>query len=91
MLAIHTGLRSGELLGLKWMDADLDAGTLAIRRSLDVDGTFKTPKNRAAKRTLTLTRQTLDALQTHKARQNAERLQAGTCWWGRHFVKQGQV
>ena len=86
MLAIHTGLRSGELLGLKWMDADLDAGTLAVRRSLDVDGTFKTPKNRAAKRTLKLTPQALDALKRHKVRQNAERLQAGGRWQDNNLV-----
>jgi integrase len=79
-VAIHTGLRRGELLGLKWTDADLESGTLTVRRSLDVDGTFKTPKNRAAKRTLKLTRQALNALQTHKAHQNAERLQAGSRW-----------
>ncbi len=44
MVAIHTGLRRGELLGLKWTDVDLDAGMLTVRRSLDVDGTFKAPK-----------------------------------------------
>ena len=49
-VAIHTGLRRGELLGLKQVDLDLEADTLAVRRSLDVDGTFKAPKNRAAKR-----------------------------------------
>jgi integrase len=79
-VAIHTGLRRGELLGLKWMDINLEPGTLMVRRSLDVDGTFKTPKNRAAKRTLKLTRQALDALKAHKLRQNAERLQAGPRW-----------
>jgi integrase len=79
-VAIHTGLRRGELLGLKWTDINQESGTLMVRRSLDVDGTFKTPKNRAAKRTLKLTRQALDALKAHKLRQNAERLQAGPRW-----------
>ena len=32
--ALHTGLRKGELLGLKWTDLDLDGGTLSVRRSL---------------------------------------------------------
>ena len=77
---------AGELLGLKWTDANLDTGTLTVQRSLDVDGTFKPPKNRAAKRTLKLTRQALDALQTHKAHQNAERLQAGTRWQDHDLV-----
>jgi hypothetical protein len=58
----------------------LKAGALTVRRSLDVDGTFKTPKNRAAKRTLKLTRPALDALQAHKVRQNVVRLQAGPRW-----------
>jgi integrase len=55
MVAIHAGLRRGELLGLKWTDADLDAGALTVRRSLNLDGAFKVPKNRAAKRTLKVT------------------------------------
>src|SRR5215211_5972956 len=84
--AIHTGLRRGELLGLKWTDADLNAGTLTVRCSLDVDGTLKMTKNRAAKRTLKLTRQALDALKAHKVRQNAERLQAGSRWQDHNLV-----
>jgi integrase len=54
------------LLGLRWTDADLEAGTLTVRRSLDVDGTFKSPKNRAARRTLRLTPRPLDTLKAHK-------------------------
>jgi integrase len=73
-VAIHTGLRRGELLGLKWTDVDLEAGTLAVWRSLDADGTFKTPKNRAAERALRLTARALDALKAHKVRLNAEGL-----------------
>src|SRR5829696_2682068 len=34
ILAVHTGLRQGELLGLKWGDVDLEAGTLQVRRTL---------------------------------------------------------
>ncbi|MFB8773801.1 tyrosine-type recombinase/integrase [Streptomyces broussonetiae] len=33
-LTVHTGLRKGELLGLRWEDLNLDAGTAAIRRTL---------------------------------------------------------
>jgi integrase len=76
-------LRRGELLGLRWNDADLDEkGTLTVRRSLDVDGTFKTPKNGKG-RTLKLTPRALDSLKAHKARQNEERLQAGGAVDGR--------
>ena len=34
VLAIHYGLRQGELLGLKWDDVDLNAGVLQVRRTM---------------------------------------------------------
>src|SRR5215204_835717 len=34
VVALHCGLRAGEILGLKWSDVDLDAGTLQVRRTL---------------------------------------------------------
>ena len=37
-LAIFTGLRQGEQLGLKWRDIDLKAGTVSVRGQLDRDG-----------------------------------------------------
>jgi integrase len=36
VLAITTGMRQGELLGLMWKDIDLDAGTLKVNRPLCV-------------------------------------------------------
>ena len=47
LLAIHTGLKQGELLGLKWGDVDPDRGTLHVQRTLSAakEGpTFTTPK-----------------------------------------------
>src|SRR5436305_136574 len=34
VLALTTGMRQGELLGLRWGDVDFKAGTLAVRRAL---------------------------------------------------------
>jgi integrase len=34
VLAVHTGMRQGELLGLHWEDVDLQAGTLRVHRAL---------------------------------------------------------
>ena len=33
VLAVHSGLRQGEMLGLRWEDVDLEAGTLQVRRT----------------------------------------------------------
>src|SRR3712207_1609668 len=38
VLALHTGMRQGELLALRWDDIDLDAGTLRVRRTLTRHG-----------------------------------------------------
>ena len=84
--AIHTGLRRSELLGLKWTDIDLDAGTLSVQRSLDKDGTFNPPKRSKSRRTVKLTTQAAEALKGHRARQNEERLQLGSLWEDRGLV-----
>src|SRR5215212_5181985 len=79
ILAMHTGLRQGELLGLKWTDIDLDGGKLSVRRSLKVteDGLdFGPPKNKASRRCVPLNKTAVTALRAHRLRQNEERLRA---------------
>ncbi len=89
--AVHTGLRRGELLGLKWTDVDLDAGTLSVQRSLDKDGTFNPPKRNRSRRTVKLTAQAAESLKGHRARQNEERLQLGSLWEDRGLVFPNQA
>ena len=79
IVALQTGLRQGELLGLRW--ADLDAGKVAVRRSLKVTDhglDFGPPKNKASRRSVPLNRTAAGALRAHKARQNEERMAART-------------
>jgi len=38
VLAVHTGMREGELLGLKWEDVDLEASVLRLRHALVREG-----------------------------------------------------
>src|SRR5215216_3755115 len=74
VLAIHRGLRQGELLGLKWDDVDLETGTLLVRRilSLTRDGhVFEQPKNGKG-RSIQLTQPAADALRSHLQRQLKE-------------------
>ena len=82
LLAIHTGLRQGELLGLKWADVDLDRGTLQVQRTLSAakDGpTFTTPKTNKG-RSVRLTMQAIQALRDHRKRQVEERLKYDGLW-----------
>jgi integrase len=83
VLALMLGLRRGELLGLHWSDVDLDAGTLAVRRTLQrVGGELRTvrPKTRTSERTVPLVGATVEALRAHAERQKAERAAVGLAW-----------
>jgi integrase len=61
MLAIFTGARQGELLGLKWEDIDLKSGEVHFKRTFN-NGRFFAPKTRKSNRTLTLGPVTLTEL-----------------------------
>ena len=60
-----TGLRRGELLGLKWSDVELDAGRIHIRRSFGRYG-FGEPKSRAGRRVVALAPSLVAELRRHK-------------------------
>jgi integrase len=82
LLAIHTGLRQSELLGLKWEDVDLEAKRLSVRRILSAaksGPTFTTPKTNKS-RTVRLTSRAVEALHVHRKRQAEEREKLGKPW-----------
>jgi integrase len=75
LLAIHTGLRQGELLGLKWDDVDMETGALQVRRTLSItkDGpVLSTPKTKGSSRSVQLTSRAVGALRSHLERQLEE-------------------
>ncbi|MGW2269607.1 tyrosine-type recombinase/integrase [Streptomyces yangpuensis] len=83
-LALHTGLRKGELLGLRWEDLDLGSGTAAIRRTLQrtsAGGLTTLPtKTRASERRIALPARCVQSLKHHHEEQQREREAAGTTW-----------
>lgn len=82
-LLFTTGMRRGELIGLRWADIDLDRGHLSIRRSVgDVDGVLitGTTKTMDSTRRLGLDPGTVAALREWKAIQSADRLLMGEGW-----------
>ncbi len=65
VLAVTTGMRQGELLGLQWKDVDLDSGTLRINRTI-FGGVVSPPKTTKSRRSIKLTDLALQALKNHE-------------------------
>lgn len=83
LLAVHTGMRRGELLALRWQDVDLDRASLAVRRTLTRGTgalTFGEPKSMAGRRSLALPTVCVDALRSHRIRQLERRLEFDGDW-----------
>jgi len=67
--AVFSGLRSGELLAMRWADVDFKAGAISVRRSLqDVDGkpTIGQTKTAKSERLVALPKLALAALRAHR-------------------------
>ncbi len=83
IVALVTGLRPSEYLGLKWSDVDLERGQVTVQRSLiwrsfkRGDWYFGEPKTPRSKRRIPLPASVISALKEHRRQQMQERLQAG--------------
>ncbi|MDQ3654045.1 MAG: site-specific integrase, partial [Chloroflexota bacterium] len=88
-IATSVGLRMAELLGLRWLDIDMDTGTIQVRHQLQViDGTPQLVdlKTKSSRRTVPLAPPVLRILRAHRTRQIARRLQTGVPWAEAGFV-----
>ncbi len=97
VLAIYTGMRRGELLGLKWEAVGLDGNppTVRVRRTLTrVDNgrrlALGAPKTKKSRRTVRLTQRAVEALRSHRARQAEERLRVGELYQDQDLVFAGE-
>jgi integrase len=83
-IAVSTGLREGEILGLKWSDLDWKTKRLQVKRQLQrlkSEGLVLTePKSAAGKRLIILSSATLTVLQKHLNLQQEEKMFAGENW-----------
>jgi integrase len=79
-LALGTGMRRGELLGLQWGDVDLAAGMVRVARSVEQTKNglaLKSPKTRSGRRTLRVATAVIDDLRERRRRLLELRLQLG--------------
>ena len=105
-LALMTGMRRGEILGLKWEDVHWSTGRLTVKNNLvevrregevgkfhagkptvsSVKVILQTPKTKASRRDITLSKGTLSRLQAHLERQEQEQNVLGDDWQHEGFV-----
>lgn len=90
LLAITTGMRQGELLGLRWSDVDLGEGKIRITHALQtVRGQgmkLSEPKSDAGRRLIKIGPTVAGALREHRIHQIEGRLQAGPRWIDQDLV-----
>jgi integrase len=86
-LAIYTGMRRGELLGLKWGDIDFDKRRIHIRHALYyIAGqglVLQSPKTSSGKRNISITDDVIAELQAYKIKKTGATIKS------RIKVKQG--
>lgn len=83
VVALATGMRLGEMLGLRWQDVDLEGRTVTVSHQLrrSGDGWVAAPlKTGASRRTIALPSEAAAALRAHRLRQLEARLRAGGRW-----------
>jgi integrase len=89
-LAVATGMRRGELLGLHWQDIDFEAGCLYLRRSVGRIGALgireSEPKTQSGKRRIDLPLFVLQTLQRHREQQHIARKSVGDRWLDQDIV-----
>ena len=91
VLFLTTGVRRGELAGLRWGDVELDRATMAIVRNRVSAGRGKAvsthqPKTRRGRRNVALDVTSVEVLRAHRAAQFEERLRLGPAWVDSGYV-----
>ncbi|MDM5375436.1 site-specific integrase [Bacillus bombysepticus] len=77
-IAIFTGMRQGEILGLRWKDIDFENNRIFIRQTLSERGELKYgAKNKTSIRTIHIPKILVEELRTHRKFVKYEKEKAG--------------
>ncbi|WP_235401321.1 site-specific integrase [Rubrobacter aplysinae] len=79
-VAVHTGMRPGEMLALRWEDVDLDTAAARVNRALSDSGEMNEPKTAKSRRRIELSAAAVSALRAHRKRQLEERIEKAGLW-----------
>lgn len=86
ILALSTGLRRGELMGLEWSDINFKSNTLEVKRTSQyvpgIGVITKEPKTETSKRVISIPESVMSLLKKYKSEQAKERLEVGDLWQG---------
>jgi len=84
ILALETGARRGELLGLEWKDIDFEKGIVHIKRASNYtkeNGIYTgSTKTETSVRKISITKELISLLKEYKKWQNEQRLKKGDKW-----------
>lgn len=78
LIALSTGMRRGEILGLKW--SAIDGNSLTVRETIAQNNAVHAPKTARGRRTIIIPATLVAALKEHKRAQREQRMAAGS-WW----------
>jgi integrase len=83
LVMINTGMRRGEVLGLRWKDLDLENGKINIIQTLVYDENefkFNEPKTESSKRQIAIDEFVCNEIRKYKKQQNEFKLALGSCY-----------
>ncbi|MGE7854556.1 tyrosine-type recombinase/integrase [Bacillus paramycoides] len=81
LLAITTGMRLGEVLGLRWQDVDFNIHTVTINQTIDYENKIKaSTKTSSSKRTIPIPLEVIEELKKHRLQVNKDKLRIGSAY-----------
>ncbi|MGY3314661.1 integrase [Peribacillus simplex] len=79
LISIYTGMRQGEILGLRWKDVDFETQTIFVRQTLTQNAEIKSgAKNEASVRSIHIPSKLVDELRSHRKQVLEEKLLHGS-------------